>query len=97
MFETVQAIDVFFIVMALSIAIATIIGTLIGWHVFGIARDAHKVVSAVRDEGEAVVHEAATAVKHIVEEKAQEIRRKISDVKPSKSPRKGTKRKLVTG
>ncbi|GMU74275.1 MAG: hypothetical protein AMXMBFR44_4720 [Candidatus Campbellbacteria bacterium] len=97
MFETVQAIDVFFIVMALSIAIATIVGALIGWHVFGIARDAHKVVSAVRDEGEAVVHEAAVAVKHIVEEKAQEIRQKISDIKPQKPRRKSTKRKLVTG
>lgn len=92
--ETLHAIDVFFIIMALSIGVATVIGGLIGWHVFGIARDAHKIVQTVREEGEEVIHEAAVAAKGIVEEKATELKERLMDVK-IKKPRKKGERKIV--
>lgn len=97
MFETVHAVDVFFAIMALSVAVATIIGGLIGWHVFGIARDAHKIVRTVQEESKEVVHEVAVATKEVVEKKAAEFREHIlSDIRVKKPPRKSGQ-KPVTG
>lgn len=93
MFETIQGIDIFFVVMAVSVAIATTIGTLIGWHVFGIAREVHTVARVVRDESEDVIHEAAVAAEEIVQEKVSEIRERIAKTPPK---RRGP-RKLVSG
>lgn len=89
MFESVHAIDIFFAIMALSIAVATVIGGLIGWHVFGIARDAHKIVRMVREESRDVVHEVAVATKEVVEQKATELRERVlSDMRVKKPFRK---------
>lgn len=89
MFESVHAIDIFFAIMALSIAVATVIGGLIGWHVFGIARDAHKIVRMVREESRDVVHEVAVATKEVVEQKAAELRERVlSDMRVKKPFRK---------
>jgi|GEM_PF-5104302 hypothetical protein len=90
MLGTLQVVDVFFIVIGVSVVVATIIGALIGWHVFGIARDAHKVVSAVREEGERVIHGAGAVVEEIMEEKATEIRDTFLKKKPVR--RKSSKR-----
>lgn len=94
MLSTLQAVDIFFIIMGVSVAVATVIGGLIGWHVFGIARDAHKVVRAAREEGERVIHEAGAVVEEIVEEKAAEIRDNFMKKRPV---RRTSSKKLVSG
>lgn len=99
MFESVHAIDIFFAIMALSVAVATVIGGLVGWHVFGIVRDAHKIVRTVQEESKAVVHEVAVATKEVVEQKAAALRERVlSDmrIKVKKSPKKSG-RKPATG
>lgn len=95
MVETLQGVDIFFIVMALAVVISTTIGALVGWHVFGIAREAHKVVQTMREEGEQVIHEVAVAAQEAVERRATLLAEQSVD--RMKKPRGRGGKKLVSG
>ncbi len=95
MLDLSHAVDVFFVVMAISAVVSTIIGALVGWHVLGIVRETHQVIRVVREEGKEVVHRAATAAQEVIEQRVGDINERVKALvatKPRRKPASRTKK-----